>query len=175
MNNKTSNSREEYISRYRDQKEKSGYSSEQLAVLIGISIDTQKKIEAGERFPNIEYYQALKRLGFDPVYISHASDDEKSRWDAVDIELSRIPFSSTGYFTQAVQLMCKSKDAVEAFMGEGMAKKHPELITSLMNATVGMERNELMPGPGGIEEHADKIADAIHRLAAALEDGEDDF
>ena len=152
----------EKANRITKERERLGYTIPQFAVLVGISEARQTAIEAGDfsAYP-VSYELAAQRLGADPLFIHGQSADPES--------LRQDLFFGDEHFLAAVGLLRKSKQAVDAFMGEGTSISAPALVAALMNATLS-QRSVI--GAGDLEDFADKIANAIdgagNQIAEAL-------
>lgn len=154
---------EEIASRIISERKRLGLSVAQLAELVGITTAEQATIEAGhlEARP-YSYNEALKRTGADPRYLSGLSD-------IPEIAQGNVMFEDEP-FQEAVSLLRKSIQAVEAFVGEGVAASEPELVTALMRATLQSRYCPL--GAGDLENLSlnlsNAIADAGTEIARAL-------
>ena len=154
--------------RITSERERLGFTVAQFAVMLGITKEQQSAIEAGDfsEWPSC-YEHAVQRAGGDPLFI-HGQNSEPST------RRQDLLFGDE-HFLAAVALLRKSKQAVDAFMGEAASEAAPTLVAALMNATL---REKYSTGAGYLEDFADKIANAIEgagsQIAEALErDSED--
>lgn len=132
----------------------------QFAVLVGVDLAQQEAIEAGQVDQiSFEYGQAIQRVGADPLFVLGHHPEPKGE--------TAPPPSGDDAFLDAVRLLRRSHQAVEAFIGEGMAAKCPELVASTMKAALHSRRSI---GPGDLEEFADKIANAIEEAGSQIAD-----
>lgn len=138
------------------ERQRLGLTVAQFAVLLGISEDQQASFEAGNDLP-ISYGQALLRAGGDPQFVfGHSAVPTEARQDLL--------FGDNSFFG-AVDLLRKSQQAVEAFVGGGASRDSPELVAALMNATL---QERFSVGAGNLEDFATAIADAIESAGSQI-------
>lgn len=131
------------VQRIISERERLGLSVAQLAVLLGISESKQQSIEEGNLAdcPS-SYGQALKRVGGDPLFVfGHTEQPTVQREDLL---------FGDDYFLQALALLRRSQQAVDAFLGEGTSHKAPELVAALMSATT---QERMSVGAGNWEDY----------------------
>lgn len=146
----------ETAQRISSERQRLGLTVAQFAVLLGISEDQQASFEAGNTLP-ISYGQALLRAGADPQFVfGHSAEPTEARQDLL---------FGDGSFLGAVDLLRKSQQAVEAFVGEGASRDSPELVAALMNATL---QDRFSVGAGNLEDFATAIAGAIESAGAQI-------
>lgn len=147
--------------RVKNGREHLGLSIEQLAALIGITTEQQMAIEDAQFEGGLEfnYYDALKKSGFDLAYIFGDTDTPKYTSGA-------LAFHDDD-FNQAVALLRRSTQAVEAFVGKGAAASCPQLVAATMNATI---QHRYALGAGFIEEMAEKLNFALEGAATIIAD-----
>jgi transcriptional regulator with XRE-family HTH domain len=143
--------------RLASERERLGLTVEQFAVLIGITAEQQRAIEGGtDRIP-MHFHEAICRLGVDPEFILGQTDLPQGR-------LVSPPFGRDD-FHDAVDLLRRSQQAVEAFVGEGAAKSCPQLVAATMNAAI---QSRYAIGVGDLEDFTDKISAAIEGAGTAI-------
>lgn len=156
------NESETTAKRVRCERERLGLTIAQFAVLLGISEAKQQSIEEGNLADcPTSYGDALKRAGGDPLFVfGHAEQPNVQRVDLL--------IGDDG-FLRALELLRKSQQAIDAFLGEGTSSKAPELVAALISATMH-ERMDV--GAGNWEDFFQKIAVAIEyageRIAESL-------
>jgi len=162
-------------SRLREERERLGYTAHQMASLAGVTRERYAAFEDGKEPVPIDFTRSLARFGARPVYIGLGGeiDLKGERQSETKGALTDWFYAEYGdEFPAAVRLMLRSVDAVNAFMGDGAADKHPQLVAALMHSTLAMER---WLSPGEREELVDKIVGAIDGVAdqvAQLSDAE---
>lgn len=159
----------DFTTRLIEERERLGLSVPQFAVLVGVSKQDQEDIESEKKTVSVEYMQAVGRIGGDPVYISTGTESKRRTGDRFTYPLSIFDDFQMN-FNDSLVLFRKSIDAVDAFLGEGTSSKSPELVAALLNISAAHVIANLMPGPGGVESHGDRIADAIEGLGANIQD-----
>ncbi len=156
------------------ERERLGFTLEQFAVLSGVDATTYRHFELGDFYLPVDFIAGLSGLGCDSLFIGTGE-----RRFASEIDPKTPPKSSMfcGYFTSdddfrnAVNLMRRSAQAVDAFMGTGCAEKAPELVAALMNATLV---SGYQSGPGEREDITDKIVGAIGDLVDAIRESHEE-
>lgn len=150
---------EEIPRRIVSERQRLGLSVAQLAVLVGITAEQQAAIEGGNLDARpFSYYHAMQRAGCDPQFLCGSSDAPK----ATKADLN---FGDES-FMDAVSLMRKSIQAVDAFVGEGGGARSPELVAALMNATIHTRYSPV--GEGSLENFAETIANALYELGSQI-------
>lgn len=149
-----------------EERKRTGWTSEQAAVLSGVSHDRYLKFESGEASMTLDYVMALEHLGMRPKFIGlgEASDEQivgvgAQQWK--DEFVSNVIYRSS--FKQAVQLMMRSAAAVEAFVGKGKSESCPELVAALMNATMKLDLEY------GEEVRLEAMNEKLDGIAGAIE------
>lgn len=148
-----------------------GYSSAQAAVLAGVDAEAYSKMEDGTLYIPIELIWRLQKIGFRGEFI-HMGEESASIHNDEFPTIKEFHATSEGHydnggFAQAVRLMRRSMAAVDAFLGEGLSTKSPELVAALMNASISLDQN---PGTGEREELVSKVENALLSLAEAISD-----
>ncbi len=124
-------SRPELAHRLTTERSRLGYSEAQFATLMGLSAEDYRKLEAGTRALDPELRGPLHRMGVDIRYL-------------IDGRLSTCPPEPADFpcwvrsaeFYAGVELLRKSVQAVNAFVGDGAAERSPELVAALMNTVI---------------------------------------
>ena len=188
----------------KEERERCGLSIAQAAALADTTSQMWEAIEAGLVSMSAEFVFRLRDLGFDAQYIgtgerrarrevrfipSELTEDggdasaESERIKALiaseerahDLSFKEDPF------LQAVALLRRSSAAVEAFIGEGVASKSPELVAALMNAASRLEvgsatssmleefRNALDGVAGQMADSSEALVEAVAGVAEELE------
>lgn len=138
-------------SRIQSERERLGLTVAQFAVLAGVSAGQQKAIEEGVAGgQSFAYFEAIQRIGADPQFIHGVAD-------APAQNMRNMVFQEEN-FQDAVDLLRRALQAVEAFVGEGSAAKCPELVAATMNATI---QNRVATALEGLEDLGDKLSAAI--------------
>ncbi len=147
--------RADFSRRLVGERQRLGLTAAQFAVLVGVSEAQQLAYEApdGPPFP-FEYGHSATRLGVDFTFVMGFSAESKCP----------PPSTYDDPFVRAIQLLLRSQQAVEAFIGEGAAKSTPQLVAALMAATL----LESLPTSGEINDYVDSIANAIEGAAEVL-------
>lgn len=149
-------------SRLKSERERLGFTLEQFAVLGGTDAETLRKLEAEEYLLPFDFVLGLKGLGCNLLFIStgEGAVNEPSGNNPPARLFKNVSFDDSN-FRSAVNLMLRSTQAVDAFFGSGQAKKSPELVAALMQATLS---NEYDSGAGEREELVGSITNAIEAL-----------
>lgn len=150
---------EELTRRIISERQRLGLSVAQLAVIVGITAEQQAAIEGGDRdaIP-YSYTLAMQRAGCDPLFLCGNSDVPAA--GMADLMFGDEPFM------EAVSLMRKSIQAVDAFVGQGGATRAPELVAALMNATLQAQYSPV--AEESLESCAETIANALLEVGAQL-------
>lgn len=148
-----------------------GYSSAQAAVLGGVEAEAYSKMEDGTLYIPIELIWRLQKIGFRGEFI-HMGEESASIHNDEFPTIKEFHATSEGHydnggFAQAVRLMRRSVAAVDAFLGEGLSTKSPELVAALMNASISLDQDL---GAGEREELVSKVENALQSLAEAISD-----
>lgn len=140
------------------ERERLGLTVGQFAVLAGVSEAQQIAIESGDFSTSpYSYTHGAQRAGADPLFIIGQSTEPK-------IQRPNLLFGDDS-FLSAVDLLRKSQQAVEAFIGEGASKNSPELVAAIMTATL---QDRYSIGAGHFEDFADRIANAIEEAGSQI-------
>lgn len=154
------------LSRLIKERERLGLSQAQFACLAGVSVEDQACLEAGKwnHFP-MDYLHGAQHAGADPLFILGHSPESRA---AKVVKLAfGSQFSPDSDFTDAVLLLRKSTQAVNAFVGDGAAGRYPQLVVALMDATI---KARYACGPGCIEDMAERISGAISDVSDSIAD-----
>ncbi|MGQ5490793.1 hypothetical protein ACUH78_18275 [Thauera sp. ZXT1-4] len=156
----------ECLPRLIQERERLGLSQAQFACLAGVSLEDQVSLESGkwDNFPK-DYLHGAQEAGADPLFIlGHSSESRAGT-------LVQLAFGSTldpdTDFGDAVLLLRKSIQAVNAFVGDGAAERFPQLVVAVMDATI---KARYACGLGGYEQLVGKISDAISSVGDAITD-----
>lgn len=150
---------EEIGRRVISERERLDLTLEQFAVLVGVSKETQEAIESGKggRW-SVFYGHAAQAIGADPMFILGEAEEPRVK----DQTQNHIDES----FIEAIDLLRRSMEAVEAFVGRGKSKECPELVAALMSATL---KSRYAVGPSEMENFSDTIARAIDGLSEVVD------
>lgn len=123
--------------RLQSERKRLGYSEAQLATLLGISTANEVELEQGARAIDPEQLGPLYRAGVDMEFL------DTGRQSTVPPTPLGFPcWSRSNAFHAAVELLRKSVQAVDAFVGAGAAERSPELVAALMQATLQRQATE---------------------------------
>lgn len=155
--------------RLKAERERLGYTTEQVAALGGVEHSAYLKMEAGDLAIPFDFNKSLGMLGFRPMFVGLG--DDASRPSADEVSPASILADSwlipSDGFVASVRLMRRSAAALDAFLGQGTAQRSPELIAALMQATL---RYDLGSSPGEREELHQGISDGLDAIAGAVQD-----
>lgn len=150
---------QEITRRIVSERQRLGLSVAQLAVIVGITAEQQAAIEGGDLDARpYSYTDAMQRAGCDPLFLCGNSD-------VPEVVKANLMYGDEP-FIDAVSLMRKSIQAVDAFVGEGEATRAPELVAALMNATIHAQYGPV--GEVSLERCAETIANAILETGAQI-------
>lgn len=135
----------------------------QLATLASVTNDQQLAFESGEAMFSSEYMRALDQVGVDSMFVTFGERNP-------DLPLATPATPMLGefndQFNDAVSLLRKSIQAVEAWVGEGSAQRCPQLVAAVMDATLRTVHHEARQSV--LEEMDRTVAQSAVAVAQAL-------
>lgn len=152
------------IARLVKERERLNLTQAQFACLAGVACEDQAALEAGkwDCFP-MDYLQGAQHVGADPMFILGRQTEPKT------LPGPQLAFGSPIFrddaFLEAVDLLRKSVQAVNAFAGDKAAEKCPQLVVALMQTAL---KARYACGPGHLEDFADKLSGAISDMGEAI-------
>ena len=188
----------------KEERERCGLSIAQAAALTDTTSQMWEAIEAGLVSMSVEFVSRLRYIGFDDQYIGTGERRGHREGRFIPSELTNeggdasteceritalIASEESAHdlsfkedpFLHAVALLRRSSAAVEAFIGEGVASKSPELVAALMNAASRLEvgnatssmleefRNALDGFAGQMADSSEALVEAVGGVAEELE------
>ena len=188
----------------KEERERCGLSIAQAAALTDTTSQMWEAIESGLVSMSVEFVSRLRYIGFDDQYIGTGERRGHREGRFIPSELTNevgdasteceritalIASEESAHdlsfkedpFLQAVALLRRSSAAVEAFIGEGVASKSPELVAALMNAASRLEvgsatssmleefRNALDGFAGQMADSSEALVEAVGLVGEELE------
>lgn len=148
--------------RLAEERKRLGYTPIQLATLVGLDVQDYQDIEDGKWEPAIQYNYRLymPRANVDVEYVIRGVRDIPEGYRPMQHSAS----DWSGGFSRGLDLLRKSVQAVEAFVGKNAARECPELVSALMMAT--LKDSDI--GTGQLEDAVNGLSGAIESAAQTI-------
>lgn len=145
--------------RIKEERKRRGFSLVELSRRLNIHRNTQSNYEAGEREPDVVYFEQLFKLGFDLVYIHSGEDLDEIPNHVASVAVKVFESIKSPVFKEDVRMLFYLFGLDEVFSETGLSDK----LFSVAQAEA-LGREALRCKAGEFSEAGEAVAKFIWRL-----------